>query len=64
MGSFSLWHWVIVLVVVLIVFGTGKLPKAMGDLAKGMQAFRKGLKDDSDDKQVVAAKEGEGAPRA
>lgn len=45
MGSFSLFHWIIVLVVVMIVFGAGRLPKVMGDLAKGVTAFRAGLKE-------------------
>jgi sec-independent protein translocase protein TatA len=46
MGSFSIWHWLIVLVVVLVLFGGGgKLSRLMGDLAKGVTAFRKGLKE-------------------
>jgi sec-independent protein translocase protein TatA len=46
MGSFSLTHWLVVLAVVLIVFGAGRLPKAMGELARGMRAFRTGMRDD------------------
>ena len=47
MGTFSIWHWVIVLVVVLVLFGgRGKLSQLMGDLAKGITAFKKGLKDE------------------
>lgn len=46
MGSFSLMHWLVVIVVVLVIFGAGKLPNAMGDLAKGVKAFRKGMRDD------------------
>lgn len=46
MGSFSIWHWLVVLVVVLILFGGGgKLSRLMGDFAKGVNAFKKGLKD-------------------
>ncbi|MBO9126937.1 MULTISPECIES: twin-arginine translocase TatA/TatE family subunit [unclassified Rhizobium] len=45
MGSLSIWHWVIVLVVVLMFFGKGKLPELMGDLAQGINAFKKGLRD-------------------
>lgn len=46
MGSFSIWHWLIVLAVVLILFGGGgKISKIMGDMAKGVNAFKKGLKD-------------------
>ncbi len=36
MGSFSVWHWLIVLVIVLVLFGRGKIPELMGDVAKGM----------------------------
>ncbi len=46
MGSFSLMHWAIVLLLVLLLFGAGKLPKVMGDLAKGVKSFKAGLKDD------------------
>ena len=42
----SFWHIVVVLLVVLIVFGAGKLPQVMGDLAKGVKAFKAGLKDE------------------
>jgi sec-independent protein translocase protein TatA len=46
MGTFSLGHWLVVIVVVLIMFGAGRLPKAMGDLARGLRAFRSGLQDE------------------
>ncbi|ASY62832.1 sec-independent protein translocase protein TatA [Sinorhizobium kostiense] len=46
MGSFSIWHWLIVLVVVLLLFGRGKIPELMGDLAKGIKNFKKGMTDD------------------
>jgi len=52
MGSFSLWHWIIVLVVVLLLFGRGKISELMGDVAKGINSFKKGLKDEDE----VAAK--------
>ena len=49
MGSFSIWHWVVVLVVVLVLFGGGgKLSRLMGDMAKGVNAFKKGLKENDD----------------
>jgi sec-independent protein translocase protein TatA len=47
MGSFSPAHWLVVLAIVLIVFGAGRLPKAMGELARGMRAFRTGLREDA-----------------
>lgn len=46
MGFSSIWHWVIVLVIVLLLFGAGKVPRLMGDLAKGVKAFKAGLKDE------------------
>ena len=46
MGTFSLGHWLVVIAVVLIVFGAGRLPKAMGDLARGLRAFRGGLQEE------------------
>ena len=54
MGFSSIWHWVIVLVIVLLLFGAGKLPKVMGDLAKGVKNFKAGLKDEEEDSAVVA----------
>lgn len=49
MGAMSIWHWVIVVVVVLLLFGgRGKLSGLMGDAAKGIRAFRDGLKGDED----------------
>jgi sec-independent protein translocase protein TatA len=47
MGSFSPWHLIIIAVVLLVVFGgSGKLSSLMGDAAKGIKAFKDGLKDD------------------
>lgn len=46
MGSFSIWHWIIVLVVVLLLFGRGKIPELMGDVAKGIKSFKKGMTDE------------------
>ena len=48
MGGLSIWHWMIVLVVVLLLFGTGKVSTLMGDFAKGIKAFKKNMADDSD----------------
>lgn len=46
MGSFSIWHWIIVLAVVLILFGRGKISSLMGDVAQGIKAFKKGMAED------------------
>lgn len=56
MGTFSLWHWIIVLVIVLLLFGRGKIPDLMGDVAKGIKSFRKGLSDDTNDENGDATK--------
>ncbi|CAO3447277.1 twin-arginine translocase TatA/TatE family subunit [Azospirillum largimobile] len=55
MGSFSIWHWLIVLVIVLLLFGAGKLPNVMGDIAKGVKAFKSGLKDEENEAQAAPA---------
>lgn len=47
MGSFSIWHWLVVLLVVLVLFGAGKLPRLATDLAQGIKNFRKGMQDDN-----------------
>jgi len=44
----SIWHWMIVLVVVLLLFGTGKVSTLMGDFAKGIKAFKKNMAEDGD----------------
>lgn len=46
MGGVSIWHWIVVGVVVLLLFGRGKVSELMGDVAKGIKAFKKGMSDD------------------
>ncbi len=48
MGSFSLMHWIVVLAIVMILFGAGKLPRVAGDLAKGIKAFKAGMRDEDE----------------
>jgi len=48
MGSFSIWHWVIVLVIVMLVFGTKKLGNIGSDLGKAVKGFKDGVKSDED----------------
>jgi sec-independent protein translocase protein TatA len=43
-----MWHWLIVLVIVLLLFGRGKIPELMGDVAKGIKSFKKGMTDEDD----------------
>jgi sec-independent protein translocase protein TatA len=48
MGSMSLVHWLVVLAIVLVLFGAGKLPRVMGDFAKGIKAFKSGMKEEDE----------------
>jgi sec-independent protein translocase protein TatA len=55
MGSFSIWHWLIVIAVVALLFGgRGKISELMGDVAKGVKSFRKGLGDDEETETAKA----------
>ena len=47
--SIGIWQVVLILLIVLIIFGAGKLPKVMGDVAKGVKSFKSGLKDDEEE---------------
>ena len=49
MGSFSIWHWLIVLAVVLVLFGRGRVSDVMGEFGKGLKSFKDGMKDDSEE---------------
>ena len=73
MGEFSIWHWLIVLLVVMLLFGSGKVSGLMGDFAKGIKAFKKNMADDDQTPAETAASDkpagsisgpaGEAAPR-
>lgn len=69
MGSLSIWHWLIVLVVVMVMFGgRGKISSLMGDFAQGIKAFKKGMSEDEKtaDKEPVKTIDhagGVGAPK-
>ena len=54
MGAFSIWHWIIVLIVVLILFGgKGKLSSIMGDFGKGLKNFKDQVKSNKDNVEEV-----------
>jgi sec-independent protein translocase protein TatA len=56
MGSFSIWHWMLFGAVALLLFGgKGKISDLMGDVAKGVKSFKKGLSDDDDDVKPAAS---------
>jgi sec-independent protein translocase protein TatA len=56
MGSLSFSHLLLIIVVVLLVFGAGRLPRLMGDLAKGLKSFREGMKDEESSQSTSAQK--------
>ena len=55
MGSFSIWHWVIVLVIVMLVFGTKKIGNIGGDLGKAVKGFKDGVKGSEEEKAAAPA---------
>ncbi|HQR19821.1 MAG TPA: Sec-independent protein translocase subunit TatA [Burkholderiaceae bacterium] len=59
MGSFSIWHWLIVLLVIILVFGTSKLKNVGKDLGGAIKGFKEGMKEGSDEvaKKVEDAKQ-------
>jgi sec-independent protein translocase protein TatA len=58
MGSFSIWHWLVVGILVLLLFGKGRFSDMMGDVAKGIKSFKKGMSED--DAPTPAPKQIEG----
>ena len=61
MGGLSIWHILLVLVVIMILFGAGKLPKVMGDLGKGIKNFKEGLSKDDEAHKAVSSDTGASA---
>jgi sec-independent protein translocase protein TatA len=54
MGSFSIWHWIIVLLLVMVLFGgRGKISELMGDVAKGIKSFKKGMAEDEEKPHTI-----------
>ena len=54
MGSMSIWHWIILLLIVVLLFGRGKISEIMGDVAKGIKSFKKGMTEDEAAAQSAA----------
>ena len=50
MGTFSIWHWLVVLAIVILVFGTKKLRNLGGDLGSAIKSFKEGMKESEDEK--------------
>ena len=58
MGGFSIWHWLIVGIIILLLFGKGRFSEMMGDVAKGLKSFKKGMSEDEE----AAARRGPAEP--
>ena len=54
MGSFSIWHWLIVAVIVILLFGKGRISEVMGDMGKGIKSFKKGISETEDEVRPAA----------
>jgi sec-independent protein translocase protein TatA len=67
MGATSIWHWIILLLIVVLLFGRGKISEIMSDVAKGIKSFKKGMAEDDAatkpeaDRQSIEAKPAERA---
>jgi sec-independent protein translocase protein TatA len=46
MGGLSIWHWLVVGVIILLLFGKGRFSEMMGDVAKGLKSFKKGMSEE------------------
>ncbi len=55
MGGVSIWHWIVVGIVVMLLFGRGKVSELMGDVAKGIKSFKKGMQEDETPPQTATA---------
>lgn len=53
MGSFSIWHWLVVGIIILLLFGRGRFSGMMGDVAKGIKEFKKGMAEDDEVKPAA-----------
>jgi sec-independent protein translocase protein TatA len=57
MGGASIWHWIVVGLIVVLLFGRGKISDMMGDVAKGIKAFKKGMSEDDTPAKPVSPSE-------
>ncbi|MBE0619653.1 MAG: Sec-independent protein translocase subunit TatA [Burkholderiales bacterium] len=60
MGSFSIWHWLIVLIIVMLVFGTKKLRNIGADLGGAVKGFKEGMKEGGSDQPAGNSQKAEG----
>ena len=64
MGEFSIWHWLVLIVIVMLLFGRGKISDLMGDVAGGIKAFKKGMAADDEPAKEPARPEAREGGRA
>lgn len=64
MGSFSIWHWLVVGILVLLLFGKGRFSDMMGDVAKGIKSFKKGMSEDDVPPPAPRQIDGQRSPEA
>ena len=64
MGSMSIWHWLVVIAVVLLLFGRGKISELMGDVAQGIKSFKKGMSEDETAKSETSRRAQDDRPSA
>jgi sec-independent protein translocase protein TatA len=57
MGGVSIWHWIVVGIIVMLLFGRGKVSELMGDVAKGIKSFKKGMAEEENPPAPTAATE-------
>ena len=62
MGGFSIWHWLVVGVLVMLLFGKGRFSDMMGDVAKGIKSFKKGMAEEEEAAKPATRIEGSSAP--
>ena len=62
MGTFSLWHWLVVIILVLLLFGRGRISDMMGDIGKGLKSFKQGMADEDEPKKPEAPRSLEDRP--
>ena len=54
MGADSLWHWIIVIIIVPLLFGRGRVSDLMGDVARGIKEFKRAMSDDENDSRTAS----------
>jgi sec-independent protein translocase protein TatA len=64
MGGFSIWHWLVVGILVMLLFGRGKFSGMMGDVAKGIKEFKKGMAEEDEPAKPAPRIESTNAPVA